>query len=103
LSPYITWEGIDASSATATMSYGGVTASATFVFDRQGRLTDMTADRYNDTKGRLLPWSTPISSYGEFAGVRVPAEGQGRWKYESGDFTYIRLRVTDIEYGITTR
>jgi len=28
------------------MSYGGVTASATFVFDDQGRFTQMTAERY---------------------------------------------------------
>lgn len=98
LSPYITWEAIDAKSARATMSYAGMTASGTFVFDEQGRLTDMTAERYNDAKGRLLPWSTPIAGYGEFGGVRVPIEGEGKWKYESGDFTYIRLKITDVKY-----
>jgi len=77
LSPYVTWEAIDANSARANMIYGGVTASATFVFDAQGRLTDMTAERYNDTRGRLLPWSSPITAYGEFGGVRVPVEGTG--------------------------
>lgn len=99
LSPYITWEGIEANSARANMSYGGVTASATFIFDEQGRLTDMRAERYNDAKSRLLPWSTPITAYGEFGGSRIPVEGEGKWKYESGDFTYIRLRVTGIEYN----
>jgi len=98
VSPYITWEAIDARSARATMSYGKVTASATFVFDEQGRLTDMRAERYDDAKGRVLPWSTPIRAYGQFGGVRIPVEGDGKWEYESGDFTYIRLRVTDVEY-----
>src|SRR5262249_32992735 len=33
VSPYITWEAIDANSARATLSYGGVTAPATFYFN----------------------------------------------------------------------
>jgi hypothetical protein len=103
LRPYIAWEGIDANSARATMSHGGVTASATFVFDGQGRLTTMTAERNNDAKGRPLPWSTPLSDYGEFEGVRVPIAGEAVWRYESGDFSYIRLRVTELNYNQPSR
>jgi len=98
LSPYITWQRIDANSAEATMSYDGVTASATFIFDGQGKLVTMTAQRNNDAKGQALPWSTPITSYGQFAGVRVPVAGEGIWTYDTGDFSYIRLRITDLEY-----
>ena len=103
LSPSITWSGIDANSARATMSHGGVTASATFLFDDEGRLTTMTAQRNNDDRGRPEPWSTPISEYGEFEGVRVPVAGEGTWMYESGDFPYIRLRITAIEYNADVR
>jgi len=99
LSPYITWEAVDASSATATMSYGGVTAAATFVFDAQGRPVDMIAERQDLARGRLETWSTPMRAYAEFQGVRVPSEGVSVWKYESGDFPYIELRITEIEYN----
>jgi hypothetical protein len=99
ISPYITWDPVDDHSATATMSFGGVTASATFIFDDDGRLTNMTADRYNDDRDDILPWSTPILAYGEFEGVRVPTEGTGVWHYDTGDFTYIRLTITDIDYN----
>jgi hypothetical protein len=99
VNPYIIWESIDASSVRATMTYRGVTGSAVFVFDDQGRVRDMRAERYNDAKGRLLPWSTPITDYGEFAGVRIPVQGEGKWTYESGDFTYIRLRIMSLEYN----
>jgi len=98
VSPYITWKGVDANSAEATMSYGGVTAAATFVFDGHGKLETMTAQRNNDSKGQALPWSTPITSYGQFAGVRIPVAGEAIWTYDTGDFSYIRLRVTDLEY-----
>lgn len=98
LSPYISWEAIDANSARATMSYGGVSAPATFTFDDQGRLTNMIAERYYLPGDELETWQTPIHSYDTFGGVRVASEGEGIWKLEDGDFAYIRLRVTDLEY-----
>jgi hypothetical protein len=97
LSPYITREGIDATSARAAMSYAGVTAAAIFVFDEQGRPIDMRAQRLDLARGRLETWSTPMHAYGEFAGVRIPVAGAGVWKYATGDFPYIELRVTALD------
>jgi hypothetical protein len=99
LTPSIMWEPRDATSAVATMRYGGVSAAATFIFDDQGRLTNMTAERFDNANKAILPWSTPISDYGQFAGIRVPVQGAGVWHYEQGEFPYIRLRVTDLEYN----
>lgn len=99
LSPYITWEGVDANSATATMSYAEVTAAATFVFDARGRPVDMIAERQDLVRGELETWSTPMLAYDGFQGVRVPSAGVGIWKYESGDFPYIELRITELEYN----
>ncbi|MFN8558776.1 MAG: DUF6544 family protein [Dehalococcoidia bacterium] len=103
ISPSITWEAIDARSARATMTHGGVTASAIFLFDGEGRLTDMQAQRFDSARGTMETWSTPITAYGEFAGVRIPVAGEGVWKYEGGDFAYIRLRITDLEYDRPAR
>jgi hypothetical protein len=99
ISPHITWEGIDANSARATMSYGGITAPATFHFDDEGRFTGLTALRNNDATGKPERWSIPVSGYGEFQGVRIPTEGDGVWQYETGDFPYIHWRITDIQYS----
>jgi hypothetical protein len=99
LSPYVTWTELDASSAMATMSYEGVTASATFVFDAEGKPVNMIAERQDLARGRLETWSTPLLAYDAFQGVQVPSEGVGVWKYESGDFPYIELRITEIEYN----
>lgn len=103
VSPYISWEGIDAGSARATISYGGATGSATFLFDQQGRLTEVVAQRYNSSKDRLETWSAPTHAYGEIGGVRFGVEGEAIWKYETGDFSYIRLRITEIEYNRPAR
>jgi hypothetical protein len=103
LSPYISWQANDENSAIATMTYGGVTAPATFSFDDEGRLIDMVAERYNDARDGMQIWSTPITGYGEFGGVRIPIGGVGVWKYGSGDFPYVRLCITDVEYDVAER
>jgi len=99
LSPSITWVAVDHNSARATMSYQGVAATATFAFDGDGQVTSITAQRYNDAKGDLEAWTIPIRSYREFNGIRIPVEGDGVWNYNSGDFAYIRWRITDIAYN----
>jgi hypothetical protein len=103
VSRYIAWEGIDANSARATMRYAGVAGSVTFVFDAQGRVVRQTAERYNDARGRLEPRTAPVHAYGEFGGVRVPVEAEAMWNYDSGDFSYIRLRITHVEQNRPAR
>lgn len=98
LRPYISWTQIDSTSAKATMTAGDITGDAIFFFDEAGRITNMTADRENDAKGKRLPWSTPITAYGEFGEIRIPTEGTAIWQYETSEFPYVRLRVTEIEY-----
>jgi hypothetical protein len=100
LAPYITWDAIDATSARATISHGGITAAAEFMFDDQGRPLDMRATRYRTVGGgyALSTWSTPFSASGEFAGIRVPFAGQGVWKLESDNFCYVELHVDDISW-----
>lgn len=97
LSRHIAWEPVDANSARATMRFAGVTGEAAFVFDNAGRPVDMAARRQDLARGRLESWSTPLQEYGEFEGVRVPVAGQGVWRYDTGDFAYIALRITGLE------
>ncbi|NOX87897.1 MAG: hypothetical protein GXO77_02645 [Calditrichaeota bacterium] len=102
LNDYIKWEPVDDNSAKATMSYQGVTASAIFYFDEEGKVTNMIAERamYEDNAFVFKKWSTPITEHGELNGIRIPVKGEGVWLLESGDFSYIRLEVTDIEYNV---
>ncbi len=98
LSPHITWKPVDAHAARATMRYGEVTGEATFFIDDAGRPIDMIAERQDLARGRLETWSTPLHDYGAFQGVRVPVAGRGLWRYASGDFDYIELRITGLEF-----
>jgi hypothetical protein len=97
LEDYVVWEPIDSHSARATMTCGGIVGSMTFRFDAEGRLTEATAVRFNDSRGRNEAWVNRNDSDREFGGVRVPDAGEARWEYESGPYPYIRWRVTAIE------
>lgn len=100
LSKYIVWEAIDNNSAKATMSYKGVSVAAVVYFNEKGELINFVADRYMDVGGKfkLEKWSTPIKGYGELNGIRIPVKGEGVWNLDTGDFSYIALEVTNIEY-----
>ncbi len=98
LSPAISWVEAGPDSAMATITNGGISAEATFFFDQQGRPIDMRAMRYDVGSNALQEWSTPLRAWGEFGGVRVPVEGSGVWKYPTGDFAYIDLRITGLWY-----
>ena len=97
----ISWEDIDERSAQVTFSDRGKSVSARMFFDGAGRLTNFTAMRYREIDGAfsLDPWSTPITSYGVFAGLNLPVRGQAVWNLPSGDLPYADLEITDIEYN----
>lgn len=101
----ITWEEVDAHSARVTLNDHGNSVSATMFFDERGRLTNFTTMRYREIEGdfSLDPWSTPITGYGQLAGLNLPVSGQAVWNLPSGDLLYADLEITEIEYNSTAK
>jgi hypothetical protein len=99
LADNIAFEAVDNSSARVTLTDRGRTATATLVFDEQGRLTDFVAKRYR-AAGSSDPetWSTPVTGYGEFEGLWLPTRGKAIYKLPGGDLEYIDVTVTDLHY-----
>lgn len=85
------------------MSYGAISASMTFTFNREGRLIKQRAYHYNDAKERNVWWVNREQEDAVFEGIRVPVVGEALWEFESGDFTYIRWRITNVETNRPTR
>ena len=100
LEDYIQWEPIDSHSARATITVEGLSASAILYFNEKGEMRDFVAERYMSVGDEysLETWSTPIEEYKEINGIMVPIKGEALWKLSSGDFSYIKLEITDIEY-----
>jgi hypothetical protein len=100
LSDQIEWQAIDAFSAQATMHDRDLTASAILHVNEQGQLTEVTAERYRDAKpvAVLTPWSGRFSDYREVNGILIPMQAVGSWQLDSGEFSYFRGEITEIEY-----
>jgi hypothetical protein len=96
----VSFEAVDDRSVRVTLTDQGRTATATLFFDSEGRLTDFVAKRYRGEKWGLGTWSTPITGYGEFEGLRLPVQGKALWKLPEGDLEYFNVTVTEIRYGV---
>jgi hypothetical protein len=101
LSPYIAWEQIDDTTAKATMTYKGTSGSGTFHFNTNGDVTRFSALRYkgNDAEAKRHEWTINISEYKTFEGIKVPAKMTSTWKLDERNWTWLKLKVTDIKYN----
>ena len=102
LSKYIKWSPVDSNSATATISYHDVTVSGIFQFNEAGDMMSFTADRYygSGDKARLEKWLVEPIAYKEFDGVRIPSKCKVSWLLKEGDFNWLNLEITGIEYNV---
>jgi hypothetical protein len=103
LSDYIRWEELEGNRARAVMTRGDVTVSGIFTFGESGDPSGFRAKRYYDRKGgaTLEDWhvSLPADGYREFEGRRVPARASVTWKLDEGDYHWLDLEITSIEYN----
>ena len=97
----ISWESVDEHTAQVTLTDQGKSVSGKMHFDEAGKLTNFTAERYREMEGdfSLDPWSTPITGYGILEGLNLPVGGQAAWNLPVGDFVYIDLQITELQYN----
>ena len=101
LSGAIEWQTIDDQSVQATFREQGITGSVILRVNEQGQLTKLSADRYRQEHGhyRLAPWSAQSDEYQQVDGIRIPTTFEVTWHLASGDFTWFRFKITEIEYN----
>ena len=107
LENYISWKEVDSTRVKATMTYGDITASGLFDFNKYGEVIRFEAERYYDRKDKatLETWVIDIreDSYQLISGIRVPTKAQVTWKLPEGDFTWYKLEISDLEYNIADK
>ena len=91
---------IDDHSAEVMFTYGGRTVSGALHVDDEGRPTNFVAERFQSDEAGYATWTTPMTEYGEFEGLLLPVEGKGVWLLPAGEFEYIDVTVTLIEYDV---
>ena len=97
----IAWQSVDDHSAEVVFTDGGKSVSGRWFFDHEGRIVNFRAKRYRESGGNfsLDEWATPITEYGQMAGLNLPVRGQAVWHLPEGDLVYADLEITQIEYN----
>lgn len=102
LSPFVTWEKGNDSTAIATLGYKGAKGSGTFYFNSDGDFIKFSAWRYkgNEADAKRYEWVLQVEEYKNFEGIRVPSKMTATWKLEDQDWTWLKLEVVHIDYNI---
>ena len=94
------WTAVDDGSARVTFTNGPHKVSAVLHFNAGGDIANFTSeDRgalQSDGSLRMARWSTPVSAYGEFGGLRLPSRAEAVWNYPEGDFVYGKFVTTGV-------
>ncbi len=91
------WEAVDDYSAKVMFSDSDIDVSAVVDFNDTREITSFTAERYMDTT--LEKWTGYCRNYRDMNGAKVPTEIEAVWNLDSGDFSYARFRVTELEFN----
>ena len=101
LNEYIKWEPIDDNSARAIMEYKGTEGSGEFYFDNNGNFERFVAMRYQDSNDdKPTKWTVTATKTEERNGIKIPIECEASWEFESGKWTWLKLKITDIQYNV---
>lgn len=98
--PYLSWESLDETSARATMELDGQVESGIFRFTPDGKFVSFEAMRYYGG-GKMAvkrPWIVQTKEYKVFEGIKIPAVCEVTWKLPEGNFTWLQLEITHLEY-----
>lgn len=105
ISPYVSWEHVNDSIAIASMEYKGTKGSGTFYFNSEGDFIRFSAMRFmgNEVDSKRHEWVLLADDYKVFEGIKVPAKMTATWKLPEGDWTWLKLEITDIKYNDNAR
>ncbi len=100
--PYIKWEAIDSVSAKARMTYGNTSVDAIFYFNQSGEFEKYIALRYmgSDEKAEKFPWLITSNKSEFLNGIKIPVDMDATWKLPKGDFNWLKLKITKIDYNL---
>ena len=101
INDYITWEAIEPTTAKAILTIDGKSVSGIFKFSTEGKLLSFETERYygSGEDGVLEKWLIEMVGYKEFNGILIPHKCKVTWKLNTGDFNWLNLEITALDYN----
>lgn len=102
LNDYLIWEGVNDTSAKATLTVNGRSVSGIFSFTAQGDFKSFEANRYygGAIDSTLEKWRIEAIEYKSFDGIRIPSQCKVIWKLDGSDFEWLKLEIIEWYYNI---
>jgi hypothetical protein len=96
------WFPIDANSAKLIFDYKGLSLFFYFSFNEKGEITEMETQRFMSEESRET-WVIKVRDYKEWNKVVIPTSFEVLWRLKTGDFSYAKFKITEVEYEKPTR
>jgi len=84
------------------MAYNETTGSGIFYFDENGDFKKFSTMRFMEAEkeSELKEWVVESIETEVVNGVKIPVEMKATWKLDDRDWTWLQLKLTEIEYNI---
>lgn len=101
INDYIGWEAIEPTTAKAILTIGGKSVSGIFNFSSEGEMLSFETERYygSGKDAVLEKWLIEMVDYKKFDGIKIPHKCKVTWKLNAGDFNWLNLEITAMEYN----
>jgi hypothetical protein len=106
LGPETSWREVDDNCFDVTLRDHSISVSARVWLDQQGAPRDFsTTDRFFDMpngKRVRTEWRTPVSSFQDVGGRKLPRQAQAVWQLPDGPFVYADFRIdpTQVSFNV---
>lgn len=91
------WIAIDVNTAELRFNYQKLSLFFKITFNDVGEITKMETKRYMDDKN-LETWVIKATDYKELNNVFIPTYFEVLWRLDTGDFSYAKFNITEVEY-----
>lgn len=101
LNDCIKWEAINSTSAKATLIINNKSVAGVFNFNDEGEILSFETNRYygGEKEAKQEQWVVKMLSYKTFNAIKIPNKCKVIWKLAEGDFNWLNLEVTDMDYN----
>lgn len=98
---HLTWEAIDETSAKAILTLNNKSVSGIFSFTTEGDFHSFETKRFygSDKDAKLETWYIEAFDHQVFDGQKIPSTLEVTWKLAEGDFNWLKLEITALEYN----
>jgi len=57
----------------------------------------------NEPDSERKEWILTVDDYAVFEGIKVPSKIKATWKLDAGEWTWLHLEITDIQYNVSEK